>query len=93
MCSAAYPVIPTSSSSHLWQTTASSSTPDPLESHKRTKLHNCDIYVECLGQSHAGFLVVGSLSVNPYEPRLIDSVYEELCWDFDGDCIESVDCF
>jgi hypothetical protein len=19
--------------------------------------------------------------------------YEELCWDFDGDCIESVDCF
>ena len=20
-------------------------------------------------------------------------VYEELCWDFDGDCIESINCF
>jgi hypothetical protein len=20
-------------------------------------------------------------------------VFEEFCWDFDGDCVESVDCF
>ena len=27
-----------------------------------------------LGQSHIGSLVVGSVSVSPYEPRLVDSV-------------------
>ena len=32
------------------------------------KLHNCHIYAEDLGQSHAGSLVVGSDSVRVYEP-------------------------
>lgn len=44
------------------------------ESHKKTKIHNSNIYAEGLGQSHAGFLVVGSVSVRSYENRLVDSV-------------------
>ena len=33
-----------------------------------------NIYEEGLGQSHAGSLVVGSVSVSPYESWLVDSV-------------------
>ena len=33
-----------------------------LESHRKTKLYNCSIYAEGLGQSHAGSLVVGPVS-------------------------------
>ena len=44
------------------------------ESYNRTKLHNCDIYAEGLGQSHAGAPVVDSVPVSSYEPRLADSV-------------------
>ena len=32
------------------------------------------MYAEGLGWSHAGFLVVGSVSVSLYDPRLIGSV-------------------
>jgi hypothetical protein len=39
-----------------------------------TKLHNQNIYAEGLGQTHAGSLVVGSVSTDPHEPRLVDSV-------------------
>ena len=38
------------------------------------KLHNCYIYAEGLGQSHAGSLIDSSVSVSSYEPRLLDSV-------------------
>lgn len=44
------------------------------ESHKRTKLHNYNVYADCLGQSHIDSLVVASFSVNVYEPRLADHV-------------------
>ena len=40
----------------------------------KTKLHNCYICAEGLGPSHAYSLVCGSVSVNPYGPRLVDSV-------------------
>ena len=41
----------------------------------KTKLYNCDICVQGLGQSHAGSLVGGgSVSVSPYGPKLVDSV-------------------
>jgi hypothetical protein len=40
----------------------------------KTHLHNCYIYAEGLGQTHAGSLVGGSVSVSPYRPRLVDSV-------------------
>jgi hypothetical protein len=43
------------------------------ESYKKTKVHCCNIYAESLRQSHAGFLVVHSVSMIPYEPRLVDS--------------------
>lgn len=32
-----------------------------------------NIYIECLGQSHLGSLVIFTVSVRPYEPRLFDS--------------------
>ena len=38
-----------------------------------TKLQNCNIYAECLSQSQAGSLLVSSVSVTLYEPRLVDS--------------------
>lgn len=41
-----------------------------MESHKKTKQHNCNIHAEGLGQSYAGSLAGGSVS--PYEPWLID---------------------
>lgn len=44
------------------------------ESHKRTKLYNCNTYASFPGQCHAGFLVVTSVSVNHYEPRPGDCV-------------------
>lgn len=37
--------------------------------HKRTKLHNCNIYAEHLVQSHAGTLAVYSVSGSSWEPR------------------------
>jgi hypothetical protein len=39
-----------------------------------TKLHNCNLCAEGLGQSHADSLVGCSVSVSPCEPRLVDSV-------------------
>ena len=33
------------------------------------------------------------LSVFPYEVDCSFEIFEEFCWDFDEDCIESVDCF
>ena len=42
---------------------------------KMTKIHYYNIYVEVLGQTHGGSgVVVASVSVNAYEPRLVDSV-------------------
>lgn len=41
----------------------------------KTKLCNCNICVEGLGQSNAGSLVGGLVSVNHYVPRLIDYVH------------------
>ena len=35
---------------------------------------HCNFYAEDLGQSHASFLVVGSVSGSSYEPTLVDSV-------------------
>jgi hypothetical protein len=40
----------------------------------KTKLHNCYICAEGLGQSHACSLVGGSDSVSPCGPGLVDSV-------------------
>jgi hypothetical protein len=40
----------------------------------KTKLYNSYICAEGLGLSHAGSLVCGSVSVNPYGPRLVDSI-------------------
>ena len=40
----------------------------------KTKLHNCYIYAEGLGQSCIYPLVGGYVSMNPYGPRLVDSV-------------------
>ena len=40
----------------------------------KTKLHNCNICAEGLGQSYASTLVNGSGSVGPYGLRLPDSV-------------------
>ena len=37
---------------------------------------------------YAGFFVF------PYEVDYCSfNVFEKLCWEFDGDCIESIDCF
>lgn len=38
-----------------------------LESHKMVKLHNCYIPAECLGQAHAGSLIVHSVPISPGE--------------------------
>lgn len=46
-----------------------------------TKLHNCSIYREGLGQSHAGLQVVGLVSVRPYEPTLV--AYVGFLWCLD----------
>lgn len=40
--------------------------------HEKTKLYNCHIYVEGLNQTYLCFLVIGSVSVSPYELRLVD---------------------
>lgn len=40
----------------------------------RTKLHNCNIYAICPGESHASSLVGSPVSVNRYETRVVDSV-------------------
>lgn len=45
-----------------------------LESPMKTKLQNCYISTESLGESHACSLVGGSVSVSLYELRLVDSV-------------------
>ena len=42
----------------------------PLEDHHTQLSHICRV----LRSAHAGFLVGGSISVSPYEPRLVDSV-------------------
>jgi hypothetical protein len=39
-----------------------------------TKLHNCYICTEVLGQANACSLVGSSLSLSPYCPRFTDSV-------------------
>ena len=44
------------------------------ESHKRTKLHNCVIHTEGLGESHTGSLAVDSVSMNPNESMLVNAV-------------------
>lgn len=38
------------------------------------ELHNHNLYAEGLGWTHAGALVVGSVSVSLYESRFADSV-------------------
>lgn len=43
-------------------------------SYKKTKLDNCNLCAEAQGQSHAGSLVVHSVSISSYEPRLVDFV-------------------
>jgi hypothetical protein len=45
------------------------------EFYKKTKLHNCNIYIEDLGQAHAGSLIGGSGFMCPSESRIVDSVY------------------
>lgn len=45
------------------------------------KVHNCHLYAECLGQSHAGPLVASSVSVSFYEASC-------LC----GFCCDILDC-
>jgi hypothetical protein len=42
--------------------------------HMKTKLHICYICVGGLGLSHECFLVGGSIYVNPYVSRLVDSI-------------------
>ena len=44
------------------------------ESHIKNKLHNCYKCAEGLGESHACSLVDLSISMNPYGPKLVDSV-------------------
>lgn len=41
---------------------------------RKDKVTHCNICELCLGQTHAGSLVVGLVSVSPYEPMLVDSV-------------------
>ena len=45
-----------------------------FESHKNSKLYNHNMYAEDLAQTHTGSMSVASVSVSPYEPRLVDSV-------------------
>ena len=45
-----------------------------LEASQKTKLHNSHADTEGLSWSQAGSLVVGSISVSLYEPRLVGSV-------------------
>lgn len=40
----------------------------------KTKLHSCNTYAEGLDQSLEGLLVVGLISVSPFEPKLLDSL-------------------
>jgi hypothetical protein len=40
----------------------------------KNKLHICDICVSSLGPAHAYSLVGGSVSVNPYGPKLVGPV-------------------
>lgn len=50
-------------------------TPLPLVgSHKNVKLQDHNLYAEDLEQTYVGLLIVGSVSVSPYEPLLVDSV-------------------
>lgn len=42
--------------------------------YKRSKLHNCNTYVECLGQYYDGSFVVHSVFEKLYEQRLVDCV-------------------
>lgn len=49
--------------------TASISTPK-----RKLSYTKCNMYAEGLGQSYAVSLIVGSISVSPYEQRLVDSV-------------------
>ena len=39
-----------------------------------TRLYNCNIYAESLGQSHAGSMAVSSLSVIPFGTRFVHFV-------------------
>lgn len=45
------------------------------KSDKEIKLHNCNMYAEDLGQTQAVSMVSNSVSVNLYEPRLVDFVF------------------
>jgi hypothetical protein len=45
----------------------------------KNKLNKYNICAEGLGRSYAGSLVDSSVSVSPYEPRLVDSVDFLLC--------------
>ena len=45
-----------------------------IRSPTRRQLHKCNICAQGLGESCAGSLVVGSVSVSPYEPKLVDFV-------------------
>lgn len=42
------------------------------ESYRSSKLHSCNIYSDCLGQFHTGSLLISSVSVSPYQPRLVE---------------------
>ena len=46
---------------------------DCQESYMNTKLHNCYICAEGLGQFHVGFLVGSSVSVRAFRSSLVDS--------------------
>ena len=45
----------------------------------KTELHNCYIFTDGQGLSHACSLVGGSVSLSPYEPWLVGSVGCVLC--------------
>jgi hypothetical protein len=45
-----------------------------LESHKNTKLHNHNIYVEELVKTQAGSMIAASFSMIPFKPCLVVSV-------------------
>jgi hypothetical protein len=40
---------------------------------QKTNVDNRNIYVESLGQTHVGSLVIGLVSESPCEPKLVDS--------------------
>ena len=44
------------------------------ESHKKTKLHNHNVYAEDLAQTHVGSVIIRSVCMSPYDPWVIDLV-------------------